>query len=122
LTTNQAVSGLNPDRVTKRDYPKDSLFLFMFTTYILFSKTLQKFYIGFTAGDMNERLYKHLSNHTGFTAKAKDWVVVYTENFPTKNEALAKEKQLKNWKSNKRVKELILRSTNFRTDTFLSDE
>jgi putative endonuclease len=75
----------------------------MFITYILFSETLQKFYIGYTAGEMNSRLLKHLSNHKGFTANAKDWEVVHIEQFETKSEALAREKQLKNWKSNKKI-------------------
>jgi putative endonuclease len=83
----------------------------MFTTYIIFSETLQKFYIGFTSGDVNTRIYKHLANHKGFTAKAKDWAIVYSEQFTTKSEALAREKQLKSWKSNIRIREFILRSS-----------
>jgi putative endonuclease len=83
----------------------------MFSTYILFSETLQKFYIGFTGGEVDRRLYKHLASQKGFTAKVKDWTMVYSEQFLTKSEALAREKQLKNWKSNKRIRELILRSS-----------
>jgi putative endonuclease len=83
----------------------------MFITYILFSEILQKFYIGFTSDDVNIRLYKHLASKKGFTAKAKDWKIVYTEQFTTKKEAMVREKQLKNWKSNKRITELILRSS-----------
>ena len=82
----------------------------MFTTYILFSKKLNKFYVGFTGDDMPIRLAKHLANHKGFTAKAKDWMVVYTEQFVTKSEAMKREKQIKGWKSNIRIKELIERS------------
>jgi putative endonuclease len=104
------VSGLNPDEVTKEIIQKVISLLFMFTTYILFSDTLQKFYIGYTAGDMQSRLDKHLANHRGFTAKAKDWKIVYTEQFDAKNKAMQREKQLKNWKSNKRIFELIARS------------
>jgi hypothetical protein len=33
----------------------------MFITYILFSETLQKFYIGFTSAARNSRMYKYLS-------------------------------------------------------------
>jgi GIY-YIG catalytic domain len=58
----------------------------MFTTYILYSKTLNKFYIGFTSGDVAARLTKHLANHNGFTARAKDWTIVYTEQFLLKTE------------------------------------
>ena len=83
----------------------------MFTTYILYSASLGKYYIGFTAGNINSRLSKHLGEHTGFTAKAKDWVVVHIETFITKTEAMAREKQLKRWKSNQRIKQLIERGS-----------
>lgn len=59
----------------------------MFITYILFSETLQKFYIGYTSMDVNLRLTKHLANHKGFTSRAKDWLVVYTEEFTNKEAA-----------------------------------
>ena len=83
----------------------------MFTTYILFSKTLNKFYIGFTGDAIESRLSKHLVNHKGFTGKAKDWELVYKELFDTKQEAMQREKQIKGWKSNIRIKELISRSS-----------
>ena len=82
----------------------------MFITYILFSEILQKFYIGFTSGDINIRLSKHLASHSGFTSKVKDWKVVYLEYFDSKKGAMDREKQLKSWKSNARVRELISRS------------
>ncbi|MBL7753270.1 MAG: GIY-YIG nuclease family protein [Chitinophagaceae bacterium] len=49
--------------------------------YILQSVHLGKFYIGSTNGAPGDRLKKHLANHNGFTAKVKDWIVVYTEFF-----------------------------------------
>ena len=83
----------------------------MFTMYILYSQSLAKFYIGFTGDSIEDRLAKHLSNHRGFTGKAKDWKVVYTEIFSTKAEAMKGESQIKGWKSNVRIKELIARSS-----------
>jgi putative endonuclease len=65
----------------------------MFTTYILFSETLQKFYIGFTSTDVNSRIYQRLVSMRGFTAKAKEWEQIYTEQFNSKEEAMAREKQ-----------------------------
>jgi putative endonuclease len=50
---------------------------------------------------------KHLANHKGFTAKAKDWVICFTEGFSSKTEALKREKQLKNWKNREKIKQLI---------------
>jgi len=43
----------------------------MACTYILYSKELDRFYIRHTALSIGERLKKHLTNHSGFTAKAK---------------------------------------------------
>jgi len=79
----------------------------MFTVYILFSETADRFYIGFTSGPVEERLRKHLSNHSGFTAKTKDWKIVHTEQFENKSEALRREKEIKNWKSKSRILKLI---------------
>jgi putative endonuclease len=78
-----------------------------FIVYILHSSTLDSYYIGHTGDDMNERLRKHLSNHSGFTARAKDWNIVHTESFDTKTDAYAREREIKNWKSKKRIQNLI---------------
>jgi putative endonuclease len=43
----------------------------MFYFYILHSTQLDKFYIGHTTENLQERLRKHLSTHSGFTSKAK---------------------------------------------------
>jgi putative endonuclease len=43
----------------------------------------------------------------GFTARAKDWTMVYRESFETRKEALVREKTIKNWKSSIKIKELI---------------
>ncbi|MEP6673628.1 MAG: GIY-YIG nuclease family protein [Ferruginibacter sp.] len=79
--------------------------------FTFYSQTLTKYYIGFTATDIQSRLSKHLSNDKGFTAKAKDWIVAYTELYADKKAAMQREKQLKNWKSSERIRELILRSS-----------
>jgi putative endonuclease len=48
-----------------------------------------------------------LSNHDGFTAKAKDWKICFSECFPDKTDALKREKQLKRWKNRSRIEQLI---------------
>ncbi len=53
--------------------------------YILYSKFLNQYYIGHTSEGLEERLRKHLSNHSGFTGKSKDWIIVYSEEFETKS-------------------------------------
>jgi len=79
----------------------------MAIVYILFSCSLNKYYIGCTDVSIEERLRKHLNNHKGLTAKSKDWVVVHTERFTDKKNALSREKQLKSWKSRIKVEELF---------------
>jgi len=79
----------------------------MFTVYILHSDLLNKFYVGFTADSPDERLKKHLAKHNGFTSKATDWKIVYTEFFLDKLSAMNREKQIKNWKSRKMIEKLI---------------
>jgi putative endonuclease len=74
--------------------------------YILYSPSLDLFYIG-CSGNPGGRLRKHLSNHKGFTARAKDWYICYTESFETKAEALRREKRLKGWKNREYIQKLI---------------
>ena len=79
----------------------------MNTTYILYSEILDRYYIGSTRNPMEERLAKHLSNHDGFTAKAKDWQIVFTEHFEQYEQAMVKEKLIKSWKSRKMIEKLL---------------
>ena len=75
--------------------------------YILFSETKNKFYIGCTSDELQERTRKHNSNHKGFTGNVNDWVLCYVEEFDLKTDALAREKEIKKWKSRKKIEELI---------------
>ena len=75
--------------------------------YILHSQTLDRYYVGHTTESLEERLRKHLSKHQGWTARAKDWVLVHAEEFPDKASAYRRERAIKAWKSNARIKELI---------------
>ena len=75
--------------------------------YILYSKIIDKFYIGHTSEELDERLRKHLSNHKGFTSKTKDWEIVYFEEFSNKSEAYRREIHIKAWKSKVRIRKLI---------------
>ncbi len=75
--------------------------------YILYSEKIDKYYIGHTTELVDERLRKHNSNHAGFTGKANDWKVVYTEQYDSKDLAYARERAVKNWKSRKLIIKLI---------------
>ena len=78
-----------------------------YTCYILYSVLLNKFYVGQTGDNIEERLCRHLSNHKGFTGKTKDWKIVYTEVFTTKEEAQKREYEIKGWKSSRRIQQLV---------------
>jgi putative endonuclease len=81
----------------------------MFYVYILYSATLHGYYVGYTSTSVDERLYKHLHSKKGHTAKTKDWAIVLVESFDSKQLAMAREKQLKAWKSKVKIQELIKR-------------
>jgi len=78
----------------------------MHFVYILFSQLKNKYYIGST-NNIIERLRKHNTNHSGFTGKVSDWTLKYYEVFSTKQEALKREKQIKNWKNRVMIEKLI---------------
>jgi putative endonuclease len=78
----------------------------MYFVYIIYSQKLDKYYIGFTA-DIEDRIVKHNRNSKGFTNSGKPWILVYSESFESKNEAMGREKQLKAWKNKKRIKALV---------------
>jgi len=80
--------------------------------YILYSKSQDKYYTGYTSSKLNERLRKHNSNHKGYTGKADDWEVVYYEAYAVKELAYKRERQVKKWKSRLRIKELIMKHNN----------
>ena len=71
----------------------------MFTVYIFYSPSMIKYYVGSTSMDISERSARHLHDHqgftAGFTARAKDWEVIYTEKYDDKTAALSKEKEIK---------------------------
>jgi len=79
----------------------------MFYTYILFSVSLNKYYIGHTGDDLVERLRKHNSDHKGFTGGIGDWKIKYFETFAVKDEAYKREREIKKWKSRKLIEKLI---------------
>ena len=73
--------------------------------YILYSASRDKYYVG--SCDVNKRLIKHNTNHSGFTGKTGDWIVKWTEEHENKTDALKRENQIKAWKSRKMIEKLI---------------
>ncbi|RYY67221.1 MAG: GIY-YIG nuclease family protein [Chitinophagaceae bacterium] len=75
--------------------------------YILYSVARDRYYVGATCDELEGRLKRHNSNHKGFTGSKADWLVVYSEPFPAKVAAFAREREIKSWKSRSRIIELI---------------
>jgi len=85
----------------------------MYFIYILQSQKDQSYYIGFSA-DPQERLNQHNNASTGYTSKKKPWTIVYQEEYPSKKEALDREKFIKLKKSKVFIQKLInTRSADF---------
>ncbi|WP_394346892.1 GIY-YIG nuclease family protein [Pedobacter nototheniae] len=63
----------------------------MCSAYILYSVLRNRYYIG-SSSDLENRLKKHNTNHSGFTGHTGDWKIVWTEVFKTKPEAQLREK------------------------------
>ncbi|WP_333809894.1 GIY-YIG nuclease family protein [Flavobacterium sp.] len=85
---------------------RQKLIYIPYTVYILHSHTEDKFYIGCTT-NLSERIIRHNQKSKGFTGSTNDWILVYQEEFNSQSEAIQREKQIKNWKSKIKIKELI---------------
>lgn len=66
----------------------------MHYTYVLFSRSLNEFYLGSTC-DLRERLKAHRVGMNRSTRKVDDWVVAYYEAYLTEHAARKREANLK---------------------------
>jgi putative endonuclease len=81
-----------------------------FYTYILYSKKIDRYYIGSTA-NLEDRLSRHNQGRSKATkAGAPEWTLVFSQQFPSRAEAVARELFLKRMKSRSFIENLI-RST-----------
>jgi putative endonuclease len=78
----------------------------MYKVYILYSLSIDKYYIGYT-NDLERRLTEHNRKKGKFTDIGIPWKLVYTETFELKNLAKDREQFLKAKKSRKFIEELI---------------
>jgi putative endonuclease len=78
----------------------------MYTVYIIYSDKLDKYYIGFSS-NVGERLLKHNRKSKGFSNAGRPWVLVYTQTYSNKQDAMQREKQLKGWKNRERLEAII---------------
>lgn len=97
-----------PLRITKR--LNISIFIFMrnynFYTYILTNSTKKVLYTGVT-NDLDRRLYEHyfcVDQKDSFTGKYKCYYLVWYERHQYINNAIIREKEIKGWVRDKKVK------------------
>ncbi|MBW7996665.1 MAG: GIY-YIG nuclease family protein [Candidatus Glassbacteria bacterium] len=81
-----------------------------FFVYILESQSSSRYYIGHT-DELNRRLAEHndpLYKGSKTTKRfAGPWVIVYSETFDSRSQAVLRERQIKSWKSRSAIHELI---------------
>ena len=81
----------------------------MFKVYVLYSKSYNKIYIGFTS-NLEERIKSHNELSTkGWTIRFRPWDIIHTEIFDNKADAMRREKQLKTAQGREWVWQLIHR-------------
>ena len=78
----------------------------MYTLYILHSKTFDRYYVGYT-NNLVRRLSEHNRIKRKFTDAGIPWIVVYTEIFMSKKDAMSREKFIKLKKSKKFITILV---------------
>jgi putative endonuclease len=78
----------------------------MYSTYILWSEKLQKYYIGHT-DNLSRRITEHNTGKSKYTKLGKPWTLMYHEEFTTKVEAIRHEQEIKNRKSKKYIETII---------------
>ncbi|PIQ46991.1 MAG: excinuclease ABC subunit C [Cytophagales bacterium CG12_big_fil_rev_8_21_14_0_65_40_12] len=78
-----------------------------FTVYILYSPTIDKFYIGYTS-NIEQRLHFHNDSDKNkiWTKRGQPWEVFFTIQGLHKSQALKIEKYIKRMKSKKHIQEL----------------
>jgi putative endonuclease len=82
----------------------------MYYTYIIYSKTINKYYVD-SCHDVQERLQDHLNSRSKYTKIAKDWELKYFEEYTSRSETYQREMQIKKMKSRKYIESLILNAS-----------
>jgi putative endonuclease len=101
-------AGGRPDKVGKSRQKRLSFDItsMKYYTYIIQSQKDGRYYIGY-AVDPEIRLQRHNDGWSRSTKGYIPWKLVHTEEHESKTKALARERQLKSWKSHKVIEDLI---------------
>ncbi len=87
----------------------------MYYVYVLKSKKDSSLYIGRTS-DLRRRMQEHNDGRSKYTKYKRPWMLIYYEAYRSKRDAIARERQLKEYKSayghlKKRINASILDDT-----------
>lgn len=82
----------------------------MYYLYILYSPSIDRYYTGIS-NNVPDRLKRHNEGGKKYTTRGIPWVLKYTEEFPSRKEAEARERALKKKKSRKVLELLISEAT-----------
>jgi putative endonuclease len=74
--------------------------------YIIYSDKLNKYYVG-ACINLQRRLTEHNTGHSRYTSTGVPWILKYTEEFESLQEAKKREQYIKKMKSRKFIEELI---------------
>ena len=78
----------------------------MYTVYILYSKSLSRYYIGHCQ-NLLIRLTRHNRGLVKSTKSGVPWNIIYTVEYSSKQEAYKREMQIKSYKRGRAFKKLI---------------
>ncbi|MBX2962945.1 MAG: GIY-YIG nuclease family protein [Cyclobacteriaceae bacterium] len=79
----------------------------MYTVYVLYSPKFKKTYVGYTSS-LTNRLASHNELATkGYTLKFRPWIVLITEHYETKTQAIKRERELKSGKGREYIKTVL---------------
>ena len=80
----------------------------MYKVYVLYSVKFDKIYVGFTS-NLAQRLLSHNKLATkGWTIRFRPWVIIHTEEFEIKGEAMKREKALKSSRGRAFIREKLI--------------
>ena len=78
--------------------------------YILYSQSIDTYYIGSTI-NLEDRLLRHNSGRSKYTKRGIPWTLVYAKEYATKAEACREEYRIKAEKSRKYIEQLLKEHT-----------
>ena len=78
----------------------------MYTVYILYSTTKNRYYVGYTS-DLSVRLQKHNQGGTASIRSGIPWKLVYKEDYQSKRDAIIRERAIKRQKSRQYIESLL---------------